>query len=80
MPLKWKIDIISALKQKGFNTNTIRTQKLLSESTLQKLRDGQGLSWSNIETLCKLLDCQPGDLMEYLPDERKETAHSFFEP
>ena len=78
MALQWKVDILSALKQKGYNTNRIRTEKLLSESTLQKLRTGQGLSWSNIETLCKLLDCQPGDLMEYMPDERGEQEPSFF--
>ena len=78
MALQWKVDILSALKQKGYNTNRIRTEKLLSESTLQKLRTGQGLSWSNIETLCKLLECQPGSLMEYMPDEREEQEPSFF--
>lgn len=72
MSLRWKVDILSALKQKGYNTNKIRTGKLLSESTLQKLRTGEGLSWSNIETLCKLLECQPGSLMEYISDEREE--------
>ena len=45
---------------------------ILSQSTLQKLREGKGLAWENIERLCALLDCQPGDLMEYVketPDE-----------
>lgn len=76
MPLRWKrdinnkqINIIEMLKGKGYNTNRIRQEKLLSESTLQKLRNGDGLSWANIETLCKLLDCQPADLMEYIRDE-----------
>ena len=40
----------------------------MSESTVQKLRSGKGLAWDNIETLCRLLECQPGDLMEYVPD------------
>jgi len=65
MPMKFKIDVLAALKEKGYNTNRIRTEKLLSQSTLQKFRNNEGVSWENIETLCKLLECQPGDLLEY---------------
>ena len=65
MPMKFKIDVLAALKEKGYNTNRIRTEKLLSQSTLQKFRNNKGVSWENIETLCRLLECQPGDLLEY---------------
>ena len=68
MSLQFKINIISALKDKGYSTYSLRKEQLLSESTIQKLRSGKGVSWENIETLCKLLDCQPGDLMEYVKD------------
>lgn len=66
MPLQFKIDVVSALKEKGYTTYRIRNEKLLSESTVQKLRAGKGVSWENIETLCRLLECQPADLMEYV--------------
>ena len=68
MALQFKINVISALKDKGFTTYTLRKEQLLSESTIQKLRSGKGVSWENIETLCRLLECQPGDLMEYIKD------------
>ena len=42
MPLQWKINVLAALKEKGYNTNKIRTEGLLSQSTLQKLREGKG--------------------------------------
>lgn len=71
MPLKWRFDILPALKASGYNTNRIRSEKILSESTLQKLREGQGLSWSTIEILCKLLQKQPGELLIYIPDNGK---------
>ena len=73
MPLQFKIDILNELKQAGYNTVKIRKEGLLSQSTLQKLRDGGQLSWSNIETICRLLDCQPGDILEYVPDESDKT-------
>ncbi len=68
MPLQYKLDVLSALKDLGYTTYQIRKNKLLSESTVQKLREGKPISWENIETLCKLLNCQPNDIIEYAPD------------
>ena len=68
MGLQYKIDVVSALKEKGITSYKIRSEKLLSESTLQKLRKGEGVSWDNLETLCRLLECQPSDLIEHVPD------------
>ena len=68
MPLKFKIDILVALKKAGYNTARIRQEGLLSQSTLQKLRTGGQLSWSNIDTICRLLGCQPGHIMEYVAE------------
>jgi len=69
LPIKYKIDALEKLRQNGFTTYKIRKDKLLSESTVQKLRKGEGVSWDNISTICKLLNCQPGDIMEYVPDK-----------
>lgn len=72
MGLSFKIDVLAALKEKGYTTHKLRQERLLSESTVQKLRTGEGVSWGNIETLCRLLDCQPGDIIEYKDDKRPE--------
>lgn len=69
MPLKFKIDVIAALKEKGYTSYKIRNEKILSESTLQKLRAGKGISWDNLETLCKYLDCDISDILEYQKEE-----------
>lgn len=65
MALKYKFDVLQALKDAGFNTNRIRKEKLFSESTLQKFRSGEMVHTSNIDTICRLLNCQPGDILEY---------------
>lgn len=72
MALKYKIDVLSALKASGYSTYQIRKDKLLSESTVQKLRNKLPVSWENLETLCKLLNMQIGDIIEYVPDEAAE--------
>ena len=69
MALQYKINVLDALKEKGFTTYALRKEKLLSESTIQKLRVGEGVAWDNIETLCKLLDCDVGDFLEYVKED-----------
>ena len=68
MPLRYKIEILPALKAAGYSTYLIRKDNLISQSTVQKLRTGQSIGWDNIEFLCKALNCQPGDILEYVPD------------
>ena len=68
MAMKYKIDIIAALKEAGYNTSRIRKEKIMGEAMLQKIRSGQMVSWAILETICDLLDCQPGDLIEYEKD------------
>ena len=69
MGMQYKIDVIAALKEAGYNTNRIRKDKIMGESMLQKIRSGQMVSWATIETLCELLNCQPADLIEYVKTE-----------
>ena len=66
MPIVYKIDVLSALKEAGYNTTRIRKEKIMGEAMLQKIRSGQMVSWATLETICSLLDCQPGDLIEYV--------------
>ncbi len=65
MPIKYKIDVLAALKEAGYNTGKIRNEKLFSESTLQSLRQQDAINFDNLGRLCKLLRCQPGDILEY---------------
>ena len=68
MALQYKINVLEALKEKGYTTYALRKEKLLSESTIQKLRVGEGVAWDNLETLCKLLDYDISDLLEYVKE------------
>lgn len=68
MPIKYKMDVLAALKEAGYSTYKLRKEKLLGESVLQQIREGVPVSWANLARLCALLDCQPGDLLEYVED------------
>ena len=66
MPMRYKVDLLAVLKEAGYNTNRIRKDKIMGEAMLQKIRTGQMVSWAVLETICDLLNCQPGDLIEFV--------------
>lgn len=66
--IKYKIDIIEALRISGYSSTRMRREKLLGESYMTQLRRGQLVSWSAIDTICDLLNCQPGDLLEHIKE------------
>ena len=72
MPIAYKIDVLSALKEKGFSTYRMRKEKILAESTIQAFRSGDMISYEKLAQICKMLDCQPGDVLEYVPDAQEE--------
>ncbi len=63
--IQYKIDVLSELKGKGYSTYRLRKEKILGEATIQKIRSGELVSWDNMSTLCRLLGCQPGDIVCY---------------
>lgn len=72
MPIKYKIDIIEALKEQGFTSYRIRKEKIIGERQMQQIRNGEVVSIACLTKLCELLNCQPGDILEYVPEEEKE--------
>ena len=68
MPITYKVNILQSLKDKGFSSYRLRQEKLLGQATIQKLRDNEPVSWENIATVCKLLHCQPGDIIEFVEE------------
>ena len=70
--IRFKIDVIEEMKKKGYNTSRIRNEKILSESTLQRIRDNikNGgnivISTEAINKICIILNKQPGQILEYV--------------
>ena len=62
--------LLNLLEEHGLTTYKIRKEKIISESTLQNIREGKRITTDSIAALCEALNCQPGDLLEYVPDEQ----------
>lgn len=65
MSIKYKTDVLKLLKESGYSTYRLRKEKMLGEATIQKIRNGELVSWESISAICQLLQCQPGDILEY---------------
>lgn len=61
--------LLDMMKQKGLTTYRIRQEKIISQSTLQNIKQGQSVTLDSIASLCQVLNCQPGDILEYVPDK-----------
>ena len=62
--------LFKLLENNGYNTTRIRNERVLGQATLYGLKNGtKGIDAKTIDKLCKLLNCQPSDIMEYIPDE-----------
>lgn len=61
-------DILKKLKSAGYTTNAIRSEKLLTESTMQRIRHNKPITTATINKLCELTGLQPADLIEYRKD------------
>ena len=61
------------LTDAGYSQKDMRKYKLISQSSLQSIREGKPLSLSTINVICNLLDCQPGDILrfELTEDDRR---------
>lgn len=70
--IRFKIDVLEELKKRGYNTNTLRSKRLLSEGAIQKLRGGGVPGITSIDKICALLKKQPGQILEWIPDGSKD--------
>lgn len=68
MPIRYD-KLISMMKEKGLTTYKIRKDNIISQSALTAIKNGKSVTTDTIAKLCKALDCQPGDIMEYVKDQ-----------
>ena len=69
MPIILRLDVVMAKRK--VRSNALARAIGVTEANLSLLKSGKvkGLRFSTLEAICAALDCQPGDILEYQPDE-----------
>jgi putative transcriptional regulator len=72
MAIVIRLDVMMARRK--VRSNALARAIGISEANLSLLKSGKvkGLRFSTLEAICRFLDCQPGDLLEYVPDEGRD--------
>jgi len=61
------------LEARGETSYTLtKKNKIIGQATWKKLQDGGDIDTRTIAALCEYLGCQPGDLLEYVKEEKTE--------
>jgi putative transcriptional regulator len=71
MPILVRLDVM--LAKRRVRSNELAKAIGITESNLSLLKSGKvrGVRFSTLEAICRHLDCQPGDILEYQPTERR---------
>lgn len=69
MPIVVRLDVM--LAKRKMRSNELAEAIGITQSNLSLLKSGhvRGVRFSTLEAICRVLDCQPGDILEYAPGE-----------
>lgn len=68
MPIKYD-KLIKMMQAAGITSYTIKRDKIIGQATYKKIMEGGDIDTRTITKLCKVLNCQPGDIMEYVEEQ-----------
>lgn len=73
MPIIVNLDVMMAKRKISLNELSERVGLTLSNLSFLKTGKAKAIRFSTLEAICRALDCQPSDILEYVNDEKKTT-------
>lgn len=67
----YKINVMEKLKEKGYSSTRLRNEKILGEKTMQQLRNNEPISIKTLDSICNILNMQPGSIIGWKADTEK---------
>ncbi len=65
------LDVVMAQRKKGLTELSKEVDITMANLSILKNNKAKAIRFSTLEAICKTLDCQPGDIIEYVPDEEE---------
>ena len=69
MPIIVNLDVMMARRKMSLNELAGKVDITLANLSILKTGKAKAVRFSTLEAICKALDCQPGDLLEYLAED-----------
>ena len=64
------LDVVMAQRKKGLTELSKEVDITMANLSILKNNKAKAIRFSTLEAICKALDCQPGDIIEYVPDRK----------
>ncbi len=74
MAIVVNLDVMMAKRKMSLNELSEKVGLTLSNLSILKTGKAKAIRFSTLETICNVLDCQPGDILEYVDDKQKTTT------
>ena len=71
MAIVVNLDVMMARRKMSLNELSQRVDVTLANLSILKNNKAKAVRFTTLEAICRVLDCQPGDILEYVPDERE---------
>jgi putative transcriptional regulator len=68
MPIIVNLDVMMARRKMSLNELSEKVDLTLANLSILKTGKAKAIRFSTLEAICKVLDCQPADILEYRPD------------
>ena len=69
MPIIVNLDVMMAKRKMSLNELSEKVDLTLANLSILKTGKAKAIRFSTLEAICKVLDCQPGDLLEFSKEE-----------
>lgn len=69
MPIVVNLDVMMAKRKMSLNELASKVDLTLANLSILKNNKAKAVRFSTLEAICKALDCQPGDILEFVPEE-----------
>lgn len=69
MPIIVNLDVVMAKRKMSLNELSEKVGLTLSNLSILKTGKAKAIRFSTLALICQVLDCQPGDILEYSEDE-----------
>jgi putative transcriptional regulator len=73
MPIVVNLDVVMAKRKMSLNELSDKVRLTLSNLSILKTGKAKAIRFSTLDTICNVLECQPGDILEYVNEEQKTT-------
>lgn len=70
MPIIVNLDVMMAKRKMSLNELSDKVDITISNLSILKTGKAKAIRFSTMEAICKALDCQPGDILEYFEEEK----------